>query len=236
MIFRLSALLFVVLSCSTAFVEAQVSYPEVTLKYSAIFDPPCAEMTNQPIDPEAVKELQSRVSFFQEYWRKDAPQLLGTVPSVTGVPFRFRETRAALVLCRFPSMSIPLIINMRPYVSAIVKEQITPLPVFSNTIFHEVLHRFVDDCIKALPGGTTPLLEKYRTEPPVVRNHLHLYAIEQLVYQKLGREKDEEAAVADEQRLKSGVSLKRAREIVAAEKADNFVRELHSGRSRPLAK
>jgi hypothetical protein len=232
MINRLVALFTVMLSCSSVLIGARVPYPEVTLKYSRIFDPPCAELTKEPIDPEAVKELERRLGAFEEYWQKDAPALLGTVPLITGVPFRFQETRAALTLCRFSSMSIPLIVNMRPYVAVIAKEKITPLPVFSNTVFHEVLHRYVDDCIKTLPGATTPLLEKYASEPPVVRNHLHLYAIEHLVHQRSGRMKDEETAIADERRLKSGTALARAREIVAFEKAESFVHEIHNGSHR----
>ena len=74
-------------------------YPNVTFKYSQVFDSPCAEMTKQPIDAAAVTELENRLDSFREHWRKEAPQLLGSTVKLTKAPFQFRETRAALSLC-----------------------------------------------------------------------------------------------------------------------------------------
>jgi hypothetical protein len=119
-------------------------------------------------------------------------------------------------------------INMRPYLVATAKGPVIPLRVFSNTVFHETLHRYVAECLDMLPARSTPLLEKYRSDPPGVLNHLHLFAIETMVYRKLGREKDLDVIIAFAQTLKSGALLKRAREIVAEEKPDSFVRELES--------
>jgi hypothetical protein len=59
-----------------------------------------------------------------------------------------------------------------------------------------------------------------------VQNHLHLYAVEKLDYQELGREKDLAVFMAAEQVLKEAPTLKRAREVVAQEGAANLVREL----------
>ena len=155
------------------------------------------------------------------------------MPKVTGVPFRFREaTAAALFVCSgFPSMSLPLLINTRPYLAASAKGPVTPLVDFSNNIMHEVLHRYVNDCLEALPRKTTLLLEKYSTESQAVRNHLHLYAIMELVYRQLGREKDLKVVFAAEQMFpKAWATSKRAREIVIEEKAEIFARELRGRR------
>lgn len=201
---------------------AQSTYPDVRLDYKPLFDPACGEVTKQPVEPAAMTELQSRLDGFREIWRKDAPLLLGAVPTVTGVPFSFHEARAALFLCSaFRSVSLPLMINMRSYVSATANGKVGPAAQFTNSVFHEVLHRYVDEIVEALPGKTTPLLEKYRSEPQPVRNHLHLFAIEALVYRRLGREQDLEAPHAA-----IGPVAMRALEIVAIEKAENIVREL----------
>lgn len=69
-------------------------------------------------------------------------------------------------------------------------------------------------------------MAKHKAEPQPVLNHLHLYAIEGLVYRRLGREKDLAISIAAEQALKEAPTLKRARELVAQEGAENLVKEL----------
>jgi hypothetical protein len=220
-----------VLFATAVVVNAQGTYPEVTFRYSPIFDSACTKATKQQIEPEAVKELQSRLESFQELWRKDGPQLLSSVPGVTGVPFSFRETSAALVLCPgFPSMSMPLMVNMRMYLSATGKGDTAPMIDFENTLFHEILHRYVFEWIATLPARSTALLDKYKTEPRPVLNHLHLYGTERLVYRKLRREKDLDISIAAEQTWNEAAVLKRAREIVAIEGAEAFVREFRNPR------
>ena len=222
-------IVFVLAAAAAAW--GQAVHPEVTLEYRPMFDSACAEATKEPIAPAAVSELQERLGEFREHWRKEQPNLLGTVPAVTGVPFKFREAKVALFVCGgFPSMSLPLMINMRPYLAATSKGPTAPMVDLSNVILHEVLHRYVGESVEALPGGTTPLLQKHQDEPPPVRNHLHLYAVMLLAYRKLGREKDLDAVWAAEKRFpKAWAVSQRAREIVAEEGAENFARELGAG-------
>ena len=217
----------VLLSSLAVAANAEPAYPEVTFQYSPVFDDACADATKQPINPEAVKELQSRFASFQDAWRKDGPQLLAAVPELTNVPFRFRETKAALILGGFPSMANPLMINVTRYVKATAHGSPAPLEVFSNALFHEILHRYVTDSIGTRPHAT-PLLEKYATEPKVVVGHLYLFAIEALVYRKLGREKDLEAVLASQQTIPLWPAFKRAREIVEKEKPESFLREFQN--------
>src|SRR5688572_28647278 len=178
--FRLTVIIFAVLMfCANSTMAQRISYPEVTFEYSPFFDAPCAELTKQPVEPEAVKELENRLDSFREYWRNDAPKLFGTTVKITGVTFQFRETKAALYLCQGLgySMSLPLLINMRYFIVAIQGDRVSSMPQFSYLVFHETLHRYVSDLIKSLPASTTPLLTKYRDEPLPVRVHLHLFAI-----------------------------------------------------------
>jgi len=192
------------------------AFPEVSLELADVFDMVCAERTKQPIDPAAVKELGTRLDSFRQHWRAEAPRLLGAVPTVTGVPFRRRELWAALFLCHLPSMNTPLMISVRHYLTGAPNGP-APLSIFSNTVFHEVLHIYVGDIVDSLPGQTTPLIEKYKSEHPAVLSHLHLYAIEALVYRRLGRENELEAVFAFERRFPRPALAAKAREIVAAE-------------------
>lgn len=92
---------------------AQSRSPDVTLRYTPLFDSVCGEATKQPVEPQAVKELRDRMESIRALWRQEGPQLLGAVPEITGVPFRFHEVSATLILCSsFPNgMSAPLLIN-----------------------------------------------------------------------------------------------------------------------------
>jgi hypothetical protein len=217
----------VVLSLLALVAKAERAYPEVTFQYSPVFDDACASATKQAIVPEAVKELQDRLPSFQETWRADAPQLLGAVPELTGVPFHFREAKAALVLCGFPSMANPLMINVTRYLKATAKGPVAPVTVFSNAILHEILHRYVTDWLDTR-GHTTPLLTKYANEPKLVLDHLHLFAIERLVYRKLGREKDLETVIASQDLIPLGPAFRRTREIVEKEKPESFLLEFRN--------
>jgi hypothetical protein len=201
-------------------------YPAVSVDYFALFDRACAEMAKQPVDEPALRETEARLAEFRTQWAGDEAALLGSVVAVTGVAFRFAETRAALVSCGFQSISLPLLVNVRPYLGAASGAKPAPMSDFSNTVFHEVLHRYVADSIRALPGSTTPLLKKYATEHPAVRNHMHLFAIERLVYRKVGRETELEASIEVENTLRGATNLRRARTIVAEEGAEALVREL----------
>lgn len=232
MSFRFFALVSALLLFSPAFVAAQqTAYPDITFEYTPFFDAPCSAITKQPIAPEAVEELRNRLNSFSEYWRQDAPKLLGTTVKVTGVEFQFRETKAALHLCRnFGSTSLPLLIEMTYFIKAIDGKRASPMLMFSNLVFHETLHRYVGDRIGTLPGKTTPLLTKYRDEPLPVRAHLHLYAIMNEVYRRLNRQKKSEAVIAFEQTLKSAPITKRAREIVDKEGAEAFLSEFRRNR------
>jgi hypothetical protein len=207
---------------------AESQPPQVTFEYSGLIDNFCANSLGQPVETAAVEELQRRVPELDQAWREHGPELLRTVPLVTGVSYRFAETKAALISCNAPSMSLPLMINTRPYLVATAKERPAPLTNFANTVFHEILHRYVDDTLRRLPDATTPLLRKYANEPAAVRNHVHLFALELQVYQRLRRREELERAAQAQRLLKSAGILARAREIVAIETPERLVEELRT--------
>jgi hypothetical protein len=83
----------------------------------------------------------------------------------------------------------------------------------------------VSDVLSRLPGGTTPLLQKYASESPVTLNHLHLIALDKLIYARLGRSAEyaQRVAFMRETNMKP---LLRVYEILDAEGAERFVAEL----------
>ena len=100
---------------------------------------------------------------------------------------------------------------------------------FVNSVWHEVTHRYLSRIVAGLPGGTTPSRERHRSETQVVRNHLHLFALEELVYTRLGRRAEYEA-VRSRVLERGDPELQRAYRIVMAEGAEALVAELRPPR------
>ena len=230
---------------NAATVPADIEVPAVTIDHSSLIERYCAGGPAKP-DPAISAELDARLGEFRAAWAKDGPALLAENVRLTGQPFRFRETIAALSACPdFPSMSLPLTINAVRFTQAYLSSpapppapvglgrvgpppgprKVAPLSEFSTTLWHEVTHRYVHDIIFAKAGHTTPLLQKYAAESQITRSHLHLFALNQLIMRKLGRESEFDA---QEQSLKSrGMQdYIRAIAIVRGEGAEKFVREL----------
>ncbi|MDQ4121899.1 MAG: hypothetical protein M3209_10690 [Acidobacteriota bacterium] len=220
--FLVTASFFLISPCSSKAAD----YPIITFEYADLYDRFCADVTKKTIEPGAVEELQNRLKSFREHWRKEAPQLFRTVVKLTKAQFAFGEAKAALSLCNPGSLSFPLIINMRHYLKAINGEKAKPLENFAATVFHETLHRYVNERKELLPGKTTPLLMKYQNEPARVRNHLHLFAILDEVYRMLRRQKDLGAIIASDNTSTDAPIFKRAREIIALEGRENVICEI----------
>lgn len=201
-------------------------YPVITFEYADLYDRFCVDATKKTIEPAEVEELQNRIESFRAEWQRQAPQLYRMTVKLTKAPFAFKEAKAALSLCNPGSLSFPLIINVRPYLKSINGEKALPLEDFVAAVFHETLHRFINDRKELLPGKTTPILERHKNEPAPVRNHIHLYAVFDEVYKKLGRQKDLEAIIRFEDSLSSAAIFRRAREIVAQEGTKNVVCEI----------
>ncbi len=92
---------------------------------------------------------------------------------------------ATLTLCPIPSMSRPLLINVRPFLDGPTQQKPRPMFLFSAVVFHELLHTYV---MGALPQGQSTLLARYKSEELTVQHHLHLMAVMKMVYLKLDRE------------------------------------------------
>jgi hypothetical protein len=161
-------------------------YPRVPLVFGYIpFDQSCARWRNAHIEPQWYEELKTKIKALQDYWDQEVALLLATTIAEIHQPFRYNEMIATLTLCPIPSMSRPLLINVRPFLDGPTQQKPRPLFFFSAEVFHELLHTYV---IGALPQGTSALLGRYKSEEPVVRHHLHLMAVMQMVYLKLNRE------------------------------------------------
>jgi hypothetical protein len=110
--------------------------------------------------------------------------LLAATVAEINKPFPYKEMLATLTLCPIQSMSRPLLINICPFLDGPTQQKPRPMFLFSALVFHELLHTYV---LRARSQGTSALLERYKSEEPIVKNHLHLMAVMKMVYLNLGR-------------------------------------------------
>jgi hypothetical protein len=195
-------------------------HPHIDFEYSDIWARVCGEISGQEIGAQQEAAARALTPELAVLWAENEKALLGTAVEVMGTPFRARELHAVVSVCRTPSMSKPLVLNVRPWLDG------GPTPpldraVLVATVFHESLHWYVH----ALVPRSSRLLAKYASEDLLVRNHLHLLALLKRVYEKLGRTR-ELALVMEADRRLPRPAYKRAWEIVNAEGDGPFVSEL----------
>jgi hypothetical protein len=193
------------------------TFPKLYFDYSYLYDSNCAPGdTHYKIDEAWQNEVEKRTPEFQALWEKNAPELLGAVINHFHRGWSRKELTATLSLCDTGSMSNPLIVNARAQlVSFMNPKPVRPDYAFVDTVFHELLHNFV---VENLPDET-PLLKHYENEHRLVKNHLHVLAIEKLVYTKL--QKTDELAWLEYLNNRIGGEYLRAWQIV--NKADDYL-------------
>lgn len=191
----------------------------IYLKNGTPFDQACGQAMNIPVRQEDINEIFQRLSEFQALWNKEGPTYLKTAINEVGVDFPYKEMQATLTVCDFSSMSSPLIIYVKRFLSS--AEKPLPLWAFPELIFHEIMHTYTRSVYEI-----SPLRKKYATEVPVILNHLHSMALEKLVLVKLN--KTEILQWLDiRYRNQFGPDYKRAWEIVSdVEGYEAFIKEL----------
>lgn len=228
--------------------SAAAPLPTITFVHSGLIERYCATLSPDKPDPRVVDEIDAMLPAFRAAWAARGPQLMAAAVALTGQPYRFRETVATLHGCRdMPSYSAPFLLaagqftrtgaSLPPVATAglqLDRGRVAAVPVsagpppltgFAYLAWHESTHRYIGDILATLPGGTTPLLTKYAGEDAVVRAHLHLFALERLVYERLGLQADYAERTA-RLRQRNFASAVRAVDIVDQEGAAAFVAEL----------
>jgi hypothetical protein len=195
-------------------------YPRLDFEYSDVWTSVCAELTKEEIPRPLERAAQALVPEMAREWEANAPALLGTTVELVGARFQATELHAVLSVCRTPSMSHPLVINVRRYVSRLDRPPDKALIV--GAVFHEVLHWYVNPLVPR----DSRLIEKYRGQPELVLRHLHLLALQKQVYLKLGRG-EELARIVEADGALPNPAYRRAWQIVnEVEGSAPFVAEL----------
>lgn len=193
--------------------------PTLFFSYSWLYDSMCANTPERKIEDSWVAEARTKVPEFTATWNQFGPTLFGKVFEIFGFGFSRKEMTATLSVCPVPSYSDPLVLNVTRYLKSYMGEKpVAPPEAFADLVFHELLHTWVVEHT----DWPTAMIQKYQQEQQVTRNHLHLMAVQKLVYQKLN---NEDMLKRIEEQYNRNPGYKRAWEIVALEGTEAFTAE-----------
>jgi hypothetical protein len=219
----------VVLAISTLFLGQPVNaqpaterLPVVDILYppvGTIFDRTCSSfMAKGDVTPEMIKAAGELKPRLHAEWTQHGTRYLATALQEIGAPYPYREVQATLTVCAVPTMSTPLIINVRRYLPGAAHP--APDADFSEALFHELMHHYV-----AALTTNSALKKKFASEPLLVLNHLHVIALEKIVLSKL-HETNELKLVEQKYLTSLKPEYKRAWELASEIGSDALIQEL----------
>lgn len=216
--------LFILFVSISAFAADASSNPKVFFEYGYPFDLMCPQHPQKPINEEMQNELFALIPMVDQLWAKESVALLGTTVATFNKGFDRTELSATLILCHTtPSMSHPLLINMRKFLKSAWDDP-RPQSYLVSLIFHEILHRYLSENFDSL-YSTSTLLKKYQSESGTVLAHLHLMAVQKYVYVQLNREAELKQTITWDSMIPNP-GYKRSWEIIGIEGYQPFIDEL----------
>ena len=171
--------------------------PRVEIAFPRLIERYCSSVSPRPPAEAVMEAIAGRLPELVALWEREGPVLLAESQRILGRPYHFGEAQAVVHGCEdLGNLSQPLLIAGGPFTpiwTTLPPLEGRPARVrrpdadFVNLVWHEVTHRYLGRIIASLPGGTTPLRERHAAEDVFVRNHLHLFALEEAVWRRLGR-------------------------------------------------
>lgn len=165
-------------------------YPEIKFSYdwrSCIMDTIAGFYYGNVVTDEMQKQLEKQLPILIAAWRKDAQIFFGIVFSFFKRGFKDKERTAIVNLSHGYSYGSHwlLVLGLRRFLNS---DQWNPRlnkeDAFSSLVFHELLHIWVDE---NLNEKKSLILLKYCNEDSHILAHLHLMAIQKMVYLKINR-------------------------------------------------
>ena len=189
--------------------RADAAPPVVDFSYNESLDGICSWVRGSAIKEEWKAELKRNLPDFEHQWAILGPKLMATTEKIAGKQFTQKNITAHLTPCDVPSDSfLGVVVNMR-YALASFTPAPVPLRYKISVLFHEVLHKFLNDHMPT----QSPLLAEHQNESKRVKNHLHLLALEKAVYLELGFTSELKEIIDIDRQLPGG-AYKRAWAIV----------------------
>ena len=202
--------------------DAPPVLPSIDILYppgGSLLDRLCTSDFKLKLDEKDVQAAVAQRAALQKQWDTEGPAYLEAALTGIGLPFPYKEMQATLSVCLPASTSIPLIIDVRPFLPG--AKAAAPAWEFTEVVFHELMHSYVRPVL-----SRSELMKKYANEPPTVKYHLHVMAVEKMVLLKLGRP-DDLKTLDHDYRNSPDPAYKRAWEIVNDQEGyEPFIGEL----------
>src|SRR6516225_7556403 len=218
----LKCLISVFLLAAGCLISSQPAQPPVIeILYppgGSLLDRLCKSGFKRPVNDEALSAAVRQRPVFQKQWDAEGPVYLNAAMGEIGLDFPYREMQATLTVCLPASTSVPLIIDVRPFLPTATKR--APDWEFAEVMFHELMHMYVSPVLER-----SALMQKYKDEPLTARYHLHVMAMEEMTLRKLNM-LDRLKTIDQEYRNGPDHAYKRAWEIVEMEGYQRFIGEL----------
>lgn len=182
---------FILTECLEASAQTpQAHYPEIEFKYdwrSYVMDIIGGLYFGTPVTEDMNKQFDNQLPKFVNTWTKDAPIFFGEVFSVFKQGIQAKNRTAIINLShknsygshRFLVFGLQKFFDSEPWVLSASRED-----AFSSLVFHELLHVWIDE---NLNKELSHILTKYCNEDSSVLDHLHLMAIQKMVYTNTNR-------------------------------------------------
>lgn len=138
------------------------------------------------VDVRVIAKFKEEMPLFEATWQKDGPMFFGEVFDTFHHGF-LEEQKTAIVFLGATigygnkhalMLGLAFLFNNDRWDNAISRED-----YFSWLLFHELLHVWTEEHV----GYQSPLLENYCNEDQETLEHIHLMAIQKMVYLKLNR-------------------------------------------------
>lgn len=157
--------------------------PRIYFSYGILFDQVCEGLSKQTIPSPAKMEGSKKINEFISVWEKNSPDFFKVLLLKVGRGFKRSEESVTLTSCNVPGVSDPIIIPLKRWLVSLGGHE--PMYGFSDVVFHELLHRYLASNFDA---NKSLLLKKYKKESPQVLAHLHLMALQKMIYTELNRQ------------------------------------------------
>jgi hypothetical protein len=208
-----------------------VDSPEITFKYLSrldrfgcpIFQLVGGQKISSKFNETRSGELLQKIPDLQKVWSEQGSELFRETSRILNSSFGYQKHETGVFLCdAIPSWGFPRIVRIFKSVNSQKKIEQIENEIFVDIVFHEHLHMLVYRLLKW--NLESPMLDKYRDEDINTRGHLHLFAIQKMVYENLNRGQSWNKVLSENQR--SAKLYRRAMEIVYLEGAEKFIEEI----------
>lgn len=166
-------------------------YPKLFFSYSSLYDSTLCPPDANPVNPTWALEAQTRKGEFSKIWYTEASKIFRQFFNDFEKGFHRKEYTVTLSACNASwSYSNPLVIRLLPFLKSFVASTpnfpLFPDCGFASQIFHELLHVWLGE---HFDFSRSSLYARYQEagESSTVLAHLHLMALQKLIYSELGR-------------------------------------------------